>query len=91
MQKYYILIICAHFRVRGNDIKYIFWGCLTGTKPGSRHCNLQNEDASEKHFMEITSAPLAPSFTSCSPQQPKIPRDDMELHIVNIPENANIW
>ncbi|AWP15350.1 putative endoglin [Scophthalmus maximus] len=62
----------------------------TGTKPGSRHCNLQNEDASEKHFMEITSAPLAPSFTSCSPQQPKIPRDDMELHIVNIPENANI-
>ncbi|XP_019937983.1 endoglin isoform X2 [Paralichthys olivaceus] len=62
----------------------------TGTKPGSRHCVLKSEDALEKHFMEITTQPLAHSLLSCSPQQPKNPADDTELHIINIPENASI-
>ncbi|XP_042365538.1 endoglin isoform X2 [Plectropomus leopardus] len=60
-----------------------------GTKPGSGHCILRNEDALEKHFMKIETAPLASSLKSCSPQQQN-PSDDSELHIINIPENANI-
>ncbi|CAB1426441.1 unnamed protein product, partial [Pleuronectes platessa] len=65
----------------------------TGTKPGSRDCVLKNEDASEKHFLEIQieDAPLASSLTSCSPpQQPKNQVDGAELHIINIPENTSI-
>lgn len=59
-----------------------------GTKPGSRNCILKNEDALEKHFMKIKTAPLASSFKSCSPQQ-QTP-NDAELHIINIPENASV-
>lgn len=59
-----------------------------GTKPGSHSCILRNEDALEKHFMKIETAPLAASVKSCSPQQPN-PGDDAELHIINIPENAS--
>ncbi|KAL3041653.1 hypothetical protein OYC64_019772 [Pagothenia borchgrevinki] len=55
-----------------------------GTKPGSSNCTLRNEDASEKHFMKIETAPLA---KSCSPS-PQNPNDETELHIINIPESA---
>ncbi|XP_010788475.1 endoglin isoform X2 [Notothenia coriiceps] len=54
------------------------------TKPGSSNCTLRNEDASEKHFMKIETAPLA---TSCSPS-PQNPNDETELHIINIPDSA---
>ncbi|XP_035040188.1 endoglin [Hippoglossus stenolepis] len=61
----------------------------TGTKPGSHQCVLKNEDAAEKHFLQIEAAPLASSLSSCSPQQlPKNQVDGAELHIINIPENA---
>ncbi|XP_059213877.1 endoglin [Centropristis striata] len=59
-----------------------------GTKAGSRSCILREEDAFEKHFMKIETAPLASSFKSCSPPQQN-PSDDAELHIINIPENAS--
>ncbi|KAI9524652.1 hypothetical protein NQZ68_016661 [Dissostichus eleginoides] len=55
-----------------------------GTKAGSSNCTLRNEDASEKHFMKIETAPLA---KSCSPS-PQNPNDETELHIINIPESA---
>lgn len=59
-----------------------------GTKPGSQICVLKNEDASEKHFMKIETVALSSSLKSCSPQQ-ETPSGEGELHIVNIPENAN--
>lgn len=62
---------------------------FTGTKPGSRDCILQNEDALEKHFMKTEKEPLASSFKSCSPQQ-RNPGGEAELHIINIPESASI-
>lgn len=59
-----------------------------GTKPGPRSCVLQNEDALEKRFMKIETAPLTSSFKSCSPQQQN-PSDEVGLHIINILENAS--
>ncbi|XP_078127143.1 endoglin [Sander vitreus] len=59
---------------------------IKGTKPGSRYCILRNEDAFEKHFMKIETSPLA-SFKYCSTQQQNR-GDEVELHIINIPENA---
>ncbi|KAM8743792.1 endoglin [Acanthopagrus schlegelii] len=56
-----------------------------GTKPGSPDCILKSENALEKHFMRITTKPLA--FQSCSPQTSS---NEPELHIINIPENGNI-
>ncbi|XP_058473714.1 endoglin [Solea solea] len=61
-----------------------------GTTPGSRNCTLRNEDAFEKHFMEIKNEPSATSSASCSPQQQENSSDEVELHIINIPENARI-
>ncbi|XP_019746146.1 endoglin isoform X2 [Hippocampus comes] len=72
-----------------------------GTKGGSRECVLHSEDPSEKHFMKIDAAPLTSSFKSCSPppepekqplRGPTANNDDdtPELHIINIPEDANI-
>ncbi|XP_070706622.1 endoglin isoform X2 [Pempheris klunzingeri] len=60
-----------------------------GTKPGTQYCILKNENASEKHFMKIETAPLASSFKSCSPQQ-QSRGDEAELHIINIPENTSV-
>ncbi|XP_061656427.1 endoglin isoform X2 [Syngnathoides biaculeatus] len=72
-----------------------------GTKGGSRECLLQSEDPSEKHFMKIEAAPLTSSLKSCSPppepekqllRGPSANDEDTtsELHIINIPEDANI-
>ncbi|XP_031715873.1 endoglin [Anarrhichthys ocellatus] len=58
-----------------------------GTKPGSRSCILRNENALEKHFMEIETAARASFFKFCSPQ-PENPGDKAELHIINIPDNS---
>ncbi|XP_056146300.1 endoglin isoform X2 [Lampris incognitus] len=60
-----------------------------GTKPGSSECTLENEDPLVKHFLKFEAAPSASSFKSCS-LQPQTPSDEMELHIINIPENASI-
>lgn len=65
---------------------YIFG--FTGTKAGSPDCILKYEDALEKHFMKIETTTLA-SSKYCSPQQQN-PSDEVELHIINIPESANI-
>ncbi|KAM6901410.1 endoglin [Lycodopsis pacificus] len=60
-----------------------------GTKPGSRSCILRNEDALEKHFMKIETAPrAAPSFFKFCAPQPQSPGDKAELHIINIPDNS---
>lgn len=59
---------------------------FTGTRHGSRGCILGNEDSSVKHFLEIETTPPK----SCSPQQ-LTTSDQTEYHIINIPENANIW
>ncbi|XP_008324157.1 endoglin [Cynoglossus semilaevis] len=58
-----------------------------GTNSGSRYCTLRNEDASEKHFIKVENQPQP--LMSCSPQ-PQTPLEGAELHIINIPENANI-
>lgn len=73
-----------------NDCQKINDCGFTGTKPGSQVCMLKNEDALEKHFMKIETAALSSSFKSCSPQQ-ETPSGEAELHIFNIPENANVW
>ncbi|XP_054468466.1 endoglin isoform X2 [Anoplopoma fimbria] len=57
-----------------------------GTQPGSPDCILRNEDALEKHFMKIETAPGATLFKSCSPKEQNT-GDEAELHIINIPEN----
>ncbi|XP_040914774.1 endoglin [Toxotes jaculatrix] len=72
--------------VRNKDI--LLTG-TTGTKADTRDCILQIEDASEKHFMKIESSPLASSVRYCSPQQQNL-RDEAELHIINIPEDARV-
>ncbi|XP_077479003.1 endoglin [Stigmatopora argus] len=70
-----------------------------GTKGGSQECVLQSEDPSEKHFMKIEAAPLTSWLKSCSPplerekqrQRAFVANGDApELHIINIPEDANI-
>ncbi|XP_029371984.1 endoglin [Echeneis naucrates] len=71
------------------NLKTILLTGTTGTKPDSHSCVLKNEDASEKHFMKIETGPSSSSFTSCSPQQQE-KSDDVELHIINIPENTSI-
>ncbi|XP_068562404.1 endoglin [Cebidichthys violaceus] len=58
-----------------------------GTKPGSHSCILRNEDALEKHFMKIKTAPRASFFKSCSPQQDN-PGGEAEFHIINILDNS---
>ncbi|XP_053196071.1 endoglin [Scomber japonicus] len=63
--------------------KFNFTG-TEGTKPGSRDCILDNEDSSAKHFVEIDSVPTS---KSCFPKQEN---PSVKLHIINIPENANI-
>ncbi|XP_069566873.1 endoglin [Brachyistius frenatus] len=63
---------------------------LTGTrgiKPGSPDCTLENEDASEKQFINIEK--ISSSFKSCSPSHQNR-SEDAELHIINIPENSSI-
>ncbi|XP_029921917.1 endoglin isoform X2 [Myripristis murdjan] len=57
-----------------------------GTKLGSSDCTLENEDPSIKHFMELATAPA--SLKSCSIQHSN-PNEEMELHIINIPEKAS--
>ncbi|XP_051906414.1 endoglin [Hippocampus zosterae] len=82
-------------------LKELFFRATEGTTGGSRECVLHSEDPSEKHFMKIEAAPLTSSFKSCSPppQPEKQPLrgptannddDTPELHIINIPEDANI-
>ncbi|XP_008277429.1 endoglin [Stegastes partitus] len=60
-----------------------------GIKPGSPKCVLENEDASEKHFMMIQTKPSPASFKSCSPQTQN-PGGESGLHIINIPESSSI-
>ncbi|XP_045922237.1 endoglin [Micropterus dolomieu] len=71
------------------NLKTITSSGTNGTKPGPRYCILNNEDASEKPFLTINTSPMAPSYKSCFPQQQN-PSDEVELHIINIPENANL-
>ncbi|XP_051268528.1 endoglin [Dicentrarchus labrax] len=68
------------------NLKEISSTGIDGTKPGTHDCILKNEDPSEKHFMKIERISL---FNSCSPK-PQNHRDEAELHIINIRENANI-
>ncbi|XP_057675756.1 endoglin [Corythoichthys intestinalis] len=81
------------------NLKVMYSRPTEGTKGGSRECVLQSEDPSEKHFMKIEAAPLTSSFKSCSPplerekqrQRASVANADApELHIINIPEDANI-
>ncbi|XP_054612251.1 endoglin isoform X1 [Dunckerocampus dactyliophorus] len=69
------------------NLKGLHFKATEGTKAGPQDCILKNEDPSEKHFMKIETAALTSSFKSCFPQQRA---DDSELHIINIPEDANI-
>ncbi|XP_028317961.1 endoglin [Gouania willdenowi] len=71
------------------NLKIIEYAGLQGIKLGSDDCMLENEDTLEKHFIKVETAPQASSFKYCSPQQP-LPNDEAELHIINIPEIANI-
>ncbi|XP_035523510.1 endoglin [Morone saxatilis] len=68
------------------NLKNILLTGIDGTKPGTHDCILKNEDPSEKHFMKIEKGSL---FKSCSPK-PQNHRDEAELHIINIQENASI-
>ncbi|XP_077354218.1 endoglin [Festucalex cinctus] len=83
------------------NLKLLLFRPTEGIKGGSQECILQNEDSSEKHFMKIETAPLTSSFMSCSPppepekqrvRGPPATNEDAtpELHIINIPEDANI-
>ncbi|XP_068609360.1 endoglin [Brachionichthys hirsutus] len=70
------------------NLKTISSTGTNGTRPGSPDCALENEDAIEKHFMNIKTAGLDSSLKSCSP--PQMGRgDEAELHIINIPEDAS--
>ncbi|XP_062290716.1 endoglin [Scomber scombrus] len=57
-----------------------------GTKPGSHDCILDKEDSSAKHFVDMETLITS---KSCSPKQ-EIPSGGAKIHIINIPENANI-
>ncbi|KAM9841659.1 endoglin [Aulostomus maculatus] len=70
------------------NLKKIILTGTEGTTSGSQDCILKNEDPLEKPFLEINAEPLDSSFNFCSPVQ-RSPGDDAELHIINIPENAN--
>ncbi|XP_061554450.1 endoglin [Phycodurus eques] len=81
------------------NLKVLLSRPTEGTKGGSGECVLHSEDPSEKHFINIKATPLTSSFKSCSPppepekQQLRGPNDEdaaSELHIINIPEDANI-
>ncbi|CAJ1070640.1 endoglin isoform X2 [Xyrichtys novacula] len=72
-----------------HNLKTITATGAKGTKPGSPHCLLKNEDAQEKHFLTIETAPSSSPSKYCSPQS-QTPGAEAELHIINIPEDANV-
>ncbi|KAG8010748.1 Transforming growth factor beta receptor type 3, partial [Nibea albiflora] len=69
------------------NLKSISWTGTSGSKPGSHSCVLKNEDPFEKHFLKIEAGTWA-SIKSCTPQPENLSAG--ELHIINIPENANV-
>ncbi|TKS84387.1 hypothetical protein D9C73_018845 [Collichthys lucidus] len=69
------------------NLKIISWTGTSGSKPGSHSCVLKNEDPFEKHFIKIEVETWA-SIKSCSPQPENLSAG--EIHIINIPENANV-
>ncbi|TMS08014.1 Endoglin [Larimichthys crocea] len=69
------------------NLKIISWTGTSGSKPGSHSCVLKNEDPFEKHFIKIGAETWA-SIKSCSPQPENLSAG--EIHIINIPENANV-